>query len=75
VQVQSDIFFLDWEQPRLAEKGEEGPRVVSIWRTILAANEWAKLQVSRRTSVNFTLFWIGFFLIGIKLQVREAAGG
>lgn len=107
VQTQSDIFFLDWERPRLSDKASGGEdTTVSVWRTILVANEWAELQVRhrashavhpsvsvpsadpprprllpvaacqtyRKTSISFSLFFIGFFLIGLDLQVSRHAG-
>jgi meckelin len=41
---------------------------VSVWRTLMVANEYAELQTQRRSDIRFTLFWIGFFLIGLDLQ-------
>ena len=32
------------------------------------ANEWAELMTVRRTSLEFTLFWLAFILIGCNLQ-------
>jgi hypothetical protein len=40
-----------------------GDTKVSVWRTILVANEWVELLVTRRTNIVFTLFWIAFFMI------------
>jgi meckelin len=39
-----------------------------VWRTVLAANEWAEMQIKRKIDVKFSLFWISFFLIGLNLQ-------
>lgn len=52
-----DIFFVDWEKSRTktepkAPKAPAGTSPVSIWRTILATNEWNKFQVSH-FCVNF----------------------
>ena len=63
-QSNADIFFLDWEPKSDTKKG----RHVSVWRTILVANEWSELMTIRRTSIEFTLFWIAFFLIGLNLD-------
>lgn len=41
---------------------------VSGWRRIFIANEWNKLQSARRTSLEFTLFWMAFALIGQDVQ-------
>jgi len=59
-QCNADIFFLDWEP---AQNGSK-----SVWRTILVANEYAELQTRRKTDIKFTLFWLGFVLIGQNLQ-------
>lgn len=37
---------------------------VSVWRTILVANEWTELQCTRKTDIRFTLFFLGFVLLG-----------
>ena len=66
-QSHADIFFLDWQPAASTAKSnpkEQGR--VSVWRTLFVANEWAELQTQRKTSVAFSLFWIGFFLIGLK---------
>merc|ERR1711991_280606 len=63
-QANADIFFLDWEPRSDTKKG----RHVSVWRAILVANEWAELMTIRRTSIEFTLFWMAFFLIGLDLE-------
>jgi len=34
----------------------------------MVANEWAELMTVRRTSLEFTLFWLAFILIGCNLQ-------
>lgn len=61
-QGHADIFFLDWEPNN--QKG----KTVSVWRTILVANEWNELSTVRRMSIEFTLFWLGFFLLGLGLE-------
>ena len=63
-QANADIFFLDWEPQSDSKKGKH----VSVWRTILVANEWSELMTVRRTSIEFTLFWIAFFLFGLGLD-------
>lgn len=57
-----DLFFIDWEPARKENKS------VSVWRTILVANEWNEMQSIRRTDVGLTLFALGFFLLGLKLE-------
>lgn len=34
----------------------------------MVANEWNEMQTRRKTSLEFSLFWIGFFLIGLNLK-------
>ncbi len=73
-QSTADIFFLDWEPPlpdapvkgRGARPDVGGGRV-SVWRTILVANEWSEMQTLRKTDIRFTLFWMAFFLLGVNL--------
>ncbi|DBA02416.1 TPA: hypothetical protein N0F65_007235 [Lagenidium giganteum] len=71
-QTQAQLFFLDWEKPRAkivdldSAKTQDAP--VSIWRTILVANEWNELQTARLTSLRFTLVLMLFFLYGCDLR-------
>eukprot|EP00520_Triparma_pacifica_P017541 CAMPEP_0118665276 /NCGR_PEP_ID=MMETSP0785-20121206/18528_1 /TAXON_ID=91992 /ORGANISM="Bolidomonas pacifica, Strain CCMP 1866" /LENGTH=1102 /DNA_ID=CAMNT_0006559375 /DNA_START=139 /DNA_END=3444 /DNA_ORIENTATION=- len=62
LQCNTDIFFVDWEKPKSVKQD------VSIWRTILVANEWNEMQTKRKTSIEMSLAWIGFFLIGLDLK-------
>lgn len=41
---------------------------VSVWRTLLVANEFSELQTQRRSNPSFTLVFLAFFLIGLRLQ-------
>lgn len=43
---------------------------MSVWRTILVANEWTELQSVRKTDIRFTLFFLGFVLLGMYRTVR-----
>lgn len=61
-QSNADIFFVDWEQVR------KGHNTVSVWRTILCVNEWNEMMAMRRTNIPFTLCWLAFFLIFLKLE-------
>jgi meckelin len=61
-QANVDLFFIDWEPARKENKS------VSVWRTILVANEWNEMQAIRRTDLSLTLFVLGFFLLGLKLE-------
>ena len=65
-QINADIFFLDWE-PSKNKVGERKTNV-SVWRTILVANEYAEMQTKRKTDIKFTLFFIVLILIGLKYQ-------
>ena len=65
-QATADIFFIDWEPAKSKTKRGEGG--VSVWRTILVANEWNEMQSYRRTDIRFSLFFIVFFLLGLKLE-------
>lgn len=43
---------------------------VSIWRTLLVANEFNELSSVRTVSVEWTLIILGFVLIGLGFQKR-----
>ncbi|KAJ8613550.1 hypothetical protein CTAYLR_002190 [Chrysophaeum taylorii] len=58
-QATLDISLIDWEK---------SDRVVSEWRSILVANELADIQISRRTSLAFTLTWLTYFLVGLGYE-------
>lgn len=72
-QTQMQLFFIDWEKPRSkimdADSAKAKNAPVSVWRTILVANEWNELQTIRRTSFRFTLIALLFFLYGYDLRL------
>ena len=59
---------MDWEKPRAklvdADSIKSADAPVSIWRTILVANEWNEMQTIRQTSIEFTLLFMVFLLLG-----------
>lgn len=71
-QTQIQLLFLDWEKPRAkvmdvdSAKPQNAP--ISIWRTILVANEWGRLQVARRSSFELTVVVVLFLLYGCDLR-------
>mmetsp|Transcript_20051 Transcript_20051/g.48369 ORF Transcript_20051/g.48369 Transcript_20051/m.48369 type:complete len:1132 (-) Transcript_20051:248-3643(-) len=76
-QCNVDIFFIDWEKERgssdqPAGSGNDKDRAlnsnVSVWRTILIANEWCEMQGSRHTDIDFTLMFLLLFLAGLDFQ-------
>lgn len=56
-QCQIDLFLLDWEKSR----GDALPEV-SMWRTIMIANEFNKLQFTRKNSIEINLVIFAFFV-------------
>ena len=54
-QCHTDIFFIDWEHPKRCD--------ISMWRMVMIVNEWNRLQILRKTSVEFSLCSLAFFLI------------
>lgn len=72
VQTQIQLLFIDWEKPRAkvidvdSAKSQNAP--ISIWRTILVANEWKRLQVARRSSFELTVVVLLFLLYGCDLR-------
>ncbi len=39
---------------------------VSMWRSIIVANEWAEIQSERHTDIDFTLMFVLLFLAGVN---------
>lgn len=88
-QLNADVFFIDWEpgssNANVADGDEEGnvgkgagngglqSSKVSVWRTILVANEFLELQTVRKTNIQFTLFFLAFFLVGMNLQYNATS--
>ena len=70
-QCTMEVLFVDWEPARAPDP--QSPFPISAWRSIFVANEWAELQTTRRTSVHFILFWLGFFLVGLGLEHNATA--
>ena len=61
------------QKPKISAEGgvAQGPKGfpdVSVWRTIMVANEWSELQSERHTDVDFTLMFLLLFLAGLDLQ-------
>jgi meckelin len=68
-QSYADVFFIDWERERPIAEGDQSMKKttaskISIWRTILAANEWSEIQTTRKTSITLQLFVVIFILEG-----------
>ena len=64
-QSYADVHFIDWEPLRNASK-VSGSTSVSVWRSILVANEWVRLQTKRVLDIKLTLFLLGviFYYLG-----------
>ncbi|TYZ59139.1 hypothetical protein PybrP1_000064 [[Pythium] brassicae (nom. inval.)] len=72
-QTHVQVFFIDWEKPRARAvdgdaAGPQSAPPVSVWRTILAVNEWKALQVARRSSFELTVVLLLFLLYGCDLR-------
>ncbi|KAJ3274654.1 Meckelin [Terramyces sp. JEL0728] len=65
-----DIFFIDWEQPKVLDGNSEQPCVqpISFWRTILMSNQWAKLQLYRKASIDLTVLGMITLMQGAGLR-------
>ncbi|KAJ3323654.1 Meckelin [Boothiomyces sp. JEL0866] len=66
-----DIFFIDWEQPKVLESNntdQSSIQPISFWRTILMSNQWAKLQLYRKASIDLTVFGIVTLMQGAGLR-------
>ena len=60
-QCQCDVIFVDWELCRRNKSGNGVP----LWRLLLVANLWNKMQARRRSSITFSLVFIGFVMTGL----------
>jgi meckelin len=58
-QINVDVFFVDWEQPRVKTQMNFS---VSAWRTYFVANEWNEIQTVRKTSLILQLAATTFLL-------------
>ena len=66
-QCHTDIFFIDWEQL----KGQYSD--VSMWWLIMIINGYNSLQPARKTCIEFNLFWILFFLVGLGFDENSSS--
>ncbi|OCT84534.1 meckelin [Xenopus laevis] len=68
-QLTVSMFLVDWEKPKeKITSNSQGKSNVSIWRTILVANEWNEMQTYRKISPIFQLFSVLLLLevVGLK---------
>ncbi|XP_018427914.1 PREDICTED: meckelin-like [Nanorana parkeri] len=68
-QLTANIFLIDWERPKdKSAPNSQGKSNVSIWRTVLVANEWNEIQTCRKLSPLFQLFMVLLLLevVGLK---------
>ncbi len=82
VQCSVDLFFLDWEKSHTDPDSATQPTdqiagqtqhkkqeaKVSIWRTIMLANEWNELQTVRRINPVFQLLTLSLLLQAVGLE-------
>lgn len=45
---------------------------LSVWRTLFVANEFNELSVMRNVNLEWTLFFVGFFLSGLRWENLSA---
>ncbi|KAJ0406698.1 hypothetical protein ATCC90586_008115 [Pythium insidiosum] len=73
-QLRVQLVLLDWEKPRAttldldAASPQPVAAPVSVWRSILVANEWNELQTRRKTSLEATLLLLLMLLYGCDLR-------
>ncbi|XP_075045430.1 meckelin-like [Mixophyes fleayi] len=68
-QLTCRMFLIDWEKSKeKTASNAQGKSSVSIWRTILVANEWNEIQTHRKLSPLFQLFMVLLLLevVGLK---------
>ena len=59
------------EVEELRQKSQVVKNNISIWRSLLVANEFNELMISRVVSINWTLMIMGFIFIGLKFDDRS----
>lgn len=64
MQCRSDVIFVDHERPPHG-KGNGG---ISMWRLFTVANTYNKMQAKRRSTMEFSLIVVAFFMIGLGQQ-------
>ncbi|CAH2324113.1 meckelin-like isoform X1 [Pelobates cultripes] len=66
-QLTVTLFLIDWEKSKEKNSSGQGKNV-SVWRTILVANEWNEIQAHRKLSPLFQLFFVLLLLevVGLK---------
>ena len=67
MQCNADTVLIDWEKPR----GHYSD--VSMWRTVMIANEWNKIQSSRKLAIEFHLILLCFLEVGLNLYHVSSA--
>ncbi|KAL7535263.1 hypothetical protein ACHAXR_010500 [Thalassiosira sp. AJA248-18] len=60
-QCRSDIIFVDWERPKRGKTSSSVP----MWRLATVANEFNRMQSKRRSSIEFSLILMAFFMLGL----------
>ncbi len=74
-----DVFFIDWEKERggggddkansdAYNKDKPSYSNVSVWRSILIANEWCEMQAQRHTDIDLSLMFLLLFQAGLDLE-------
>lgn len=71
-----NVYFIDWEQTQifrpkeldeemdsLKRTADELKSKVSVWRSLLIANEFNELQIVRTISVEWTILIFGIFMM------------
>ena len=59
------------EAEELRQKSQVVKNNVSIWRSLLVANEFNELMISRVININWSLIIMGFIFIGLKFDDRS----
>jgi len=69
-QAKNDIFFLDWEKPKLIYRRDQNTEayVQSVWRMLFIANEYNELQTVRHVSMELMYFVFGCLMYGADLE-------
>ncbi|KRX07370.1 hypothetical protein PPERSA_06985 [Pseudocohnilembus persalinus] len=75
---QQQFFQSQQQRPNIASQQNQSQQKqqdpgISVWRSLFVANEFNEIQIERTVEIEWSLFFLGFFLSGIKLENLAAS--
>lgn len=72
-QCKAELFFVDWEEPRVLRPDGSEQLLVSTWRKLFVSNKWNDIMNDRDHNVPLTLLTMLFLLEGLGLEYLATA--